>query len=262
MKQKEDIGTLFEKRLKEAKRSPNKGLWERINTTLEEESKRRRRVLWLWSGGIGIALLLIALLVVNPFSFSGSSSETDTNTLKASPSKDEVNTEPTSDINLNATELSSSEDELKAEPNSAIDAHITEVSSSDDNLRTKANSDIPSTEKNYTQGSEVISIENNPVMELSPQKDKVSEVNMTNNKVKKTVTPSPKRQKNQITKTIETDTVEIKTTYHYYNSGNNEQVETTKKEVIDSLMKTNSIDSTLTYKKTINNNFKAIDSLN
>ncbi len=67
MKNKEDIGTLFEKKLQGAQKTPSISLWDRVDETLNKKDKSRKRIFWYWTGG-AITLLLISLLyAVSPF---------------------------------------------------------------------------------------------------------------------------------------------------------------------------------------------------
>ena len=46
MGNKQDIGKLFEKKLGAGGKIPKESLWEKINTTLDEEKRKRRRILF------------------------------------------------------------------------------------------------------------------------------------------------------------------------------------------------------------------------
>lgn len=66
MGQKKDIGKLFENKLNDGKRTPNKNLWDKINTSLEEEMRRKKRFFFYWLVGGGISVILgIFLLFSN-----------------------------------------------------------------------------------------------------------------------------------------------------------------------------------------------------
>ncbi len=68
MGQKKDIGTLFENKLNDGKKTPNNSLWEKINTSLDEEKRRKKRVIYYWLVGGGLSILLgLVLLFGNGF---------------------------------------------------------------------------------------------------------------------------------------------------------------------------------------------------
>lgn len=58
MGQKKDIGTLFKNKLNDAKITPKNSLWDKINTSLDEEKRKRKRILFYWWLGSGISVLL------------------------------------------------------------------------------------------------------------------------------------------------------------------------------------------------------------
>ncbi|MBK5213043.1 MAG: hypothetical protein JJE55_05210 [Flavobacteriaceae bacterium] len=72
MEQKKDIGALFEKGLNDGKKIPNKSLWEKINTTLDEEKRRKKRILYYWFVGAGLSVLLGLFLLLGNGIFSPS----------------------------------------------------------------------------------------------------------------------------------------------------------------------------------------------
>ncbi len=51
MKNKEDIGTLLEKKLHGVQKTPSTILWDRVDATLNKKDEKRKRVFWLWAGG-------------------------------------------------------------------------------------------------------------------------------------------------------------------------------------------------------------------
>jgi hypothetical protein len=63
MRQKKDIGQLFENKLNNGKKTPSKSIWEKINTSLDAEKRRKKRVFYYWLVGSGITILLGLLLV-------------------------------------------------------------------------------------------------------------------------------------------------------------------------------------------------------
>lgn len=66
MGEKKDIGKLFENKLNKGKKAPKNTLWEKINTSLDEEKHRRKRIFYYWiSGGVILTLLGAFLLFGN-----------------------------------------------------------------------------------------------------------------------------------------------------------------------------------------------------
>lgn len=75
MRQKKDIGKLFETRLSEGNKIPKESLWEKINTSLDEEKRKRKRLLIYWWLGGGISVLLGSLLWFGAGNFLNQNSE-------------------------------------------------------------------------------------------------------------------------------------------------------------------------------------------
>lgn len=66
MGEKKDIGKLFENKLNKGKKAPKNTLWEKINTSLDEEKHCRKRIFYYWiSGGVILTLLGAFLLFGN-----------------------------------------------------------------------------------------------------------------------------------------------------------------------------------------------------
>src|SRR5690606_14957765 len=57
MGQKKDIGKLFETKLSAGNKIPKESLWEKINSSLDEEKRKRKRILFYWWLGGGISVL-------------------------------------------------------------------------------------------------------------------------------------------------------------------------------------------------------------
>ena len=77
MEDKKDIGSFFKEKLKEGKKSPDKNLWNKIDTSLDELAKRKKSNLRYWLAGFGIPILLGLFLLFNP-------SKEDVNSLEIS----------------------------------------------------------------------------------------------------------------------------------------------------------------------------------
>lgn len=54
MQDNKDIGSFFEKKLGEGKKSPDKNLWAKINNSLDEIELKKRKTLPYWLMGIGV----------------------------------------------------------------------------------------------------------------------------------------------------------------------------------------------------------------
>lgn len=65
MRQKKDIGKLFENKLNYGKKNPSKALWVKIDTSLEAERRRNRNNFYYWLVGGGITLGLGLILIIN-----------------------------------------------------------------------------------------------------------------------------------------------------------------------------------------------------
>jgi hypothetical protein len=76
MGQKKDIGKLFATRLSEGKQIPKESLWEKINTSLDEEKRKRKRLLIYWWLGGGISVLVGLFLLFGAGNFLNQNSET------------------------------------------------------------------------------------------------------------------------------------------------------------------------------------------
>ncbi|SRX54518.1 hypothetical protein [Aequorivita sp. CIP111184] len=79
MGQKKDIGALFENKLNDGKKIPNKSLWEKINTSLDEEKRRKKRILFYWLIGGGVSVLLGLVLMFGSELFLHSNLQTQEN---------------------------------------------------------------------------------------------------------------------------------------------------------------------------------------
>ena len=215
MKHNEDIGSVVEKKLKAAQKSPTNQLWERIDATLEKESKKRRRFVWFFYGISGIVAVLLLFYGIK---YGG-------NVTRDTVDKSKI----------------ISERDSEGTPEAVNDSSEIITSTSTDNLN-------PNTEET----SEASIDAKIPVDNEKTTKDVTK--NSLNNK-------KPKTSKK--TTNIE-ESYEVKTTYYYYNSELDKQVQTHDKNIIDSLMQvtTNRLDSTVEYKKTIYKNSVEKDSIN
>jgi hypothetical protein len=75
MGNKKDIGKLFETKLSEGKKIPKGSLWEKINTSLDEENRKRKKLFFYWWLGGGISVLLGLYLLFGAGNFLNENSQ-------------------------------------------------------------------------------------------------------------------------------------------------------------------------------------------
>ncbi len=75
MGNKKDIGKLFETKLSAGNKIPKESLWEKINTSLDEEKRKRKRLLIYWWLGGGISVLLGLVLLFGAGNFLNQNSQ-------------------------------------------------------------------------------------------------------------------------------------------------------------------------------------------
>ncbi|MCG2418222.1 hypothetical protein K8089_04240 [Aequorivita sp. F47161] len=115
MAKKNDIGTLFENKLKEGEKAPNNTLWAKINTSLEKKERKRKKLFLYWLTG-GAIVGLIGLWMIFSTSFNATKSKIDSisNTvIKDTLNNIEVENDKTSDLNILNDSLSSKENSAK-----------------------------------------------------------------------------------------------------------------------------------------------------
>ncbi|RFN59808.1 hypothetical protein [Marixanthomonas ophiurae] len=61
MEHKEDIGTLFERKLQNKKVKPKSNLWKKIDVSLTQRAKKQKKTYWSW--GVVTGILIIAGIV-------------------------------------------------------------------------------------------------------------------------------------------------------------------------------------------------------
>lgn len=102
MGQKKDIGTLFETKLSAGNKIPKESLWEKINTSLDEEKRKRKRLLLYWWLGGSISVLLGLFLLFGARNFLNQNSqiplEQDSSELNSFSNSEKENTETTINI--------------------------------------------------------------------------------------------------------------------------------------------------------------------
>lgn len=209
MKDREDIGSLFEKRLNDATKVPKKELWDKINETLEAEEKKKRRFFLFWLTGGGIALLLILFMGIktigNPFDLpneNASERTTTENTLlkNKNASKEDVSTSEAATVS-----------EKPSEENSELQGTKTSEPSEETETIT-----IDASEEKKNQEHVILKGSNKSVSEKKPFKSETSGKKETTFDENYTVTK----------------------TYHYYNSETDQTITTHNKKTIDSILNT------------------------
>ncbi|MEH6765582.1 MAG: hypothetical protein V7655_13850 [Aequorivita antarctica] len=217
MGRKKDIGTLFEKKLNHGKKIPNKSLWDKINTSLDEENRRKKRILfyWLMGGGLFVSLGLFVLLI------NGNFSEHNLDTQQDNTPLTEQSTPPSEEKN-NRSSFGKENNEASFEV------------SKQDSLTIKNNDKTLSKIEATKEISEKNEIENS-------QKSKQS------TKQKVSISKSKKDTSNK--ESID-ETFSVTTKYYYYNSEDGKRIVTTDKNEVDSLIsiKNQSLDSITTKK--------------
>lgn len=70
MKQEKDIGQFFKNKLNKGEKTASESLWEKINTSLNQEQRKRKKILFYWLIGGGSIVLLGLFLLFNNGYFS------------------------------------------------------------------------------------------------------------------------------------------------------------------------------------------------
>ncbi|MCB0465473.1 MAG: hypothetical protein KDC78_07330 [Aequorivita sp.] len=167
MGQKKDIGQLFESKLNDAKKIPNKSLWEKINASLDEEKRRKKRIFLYWVLSGGVSVLLGLLLLFGNVMLFNSSSPLNQNNLPVKeqssiPSKNENNKtpieiskkNPTSHENKGEEKLSRiippEENSKLSETENSIDKNTFTQPATSENNSKKIKPEHKSTDENFT----------------------------------------------------------------------------------------------------------------
>lgn len=65
MRNQKDIGSYFEDKLRDKKKSPNNNLWEKIKTSLDEKERRKRNSLPYLLTGLAVFIFVGLFLIIN-----------------------------------------------------------------------------------------------------------------------------------------------------------------------------------------------------
>jgi hypothetical protein len=209
MAEKKDIGELFENKLSEGVKTPQDSLWGKINTSLNKELRRKKRVILFWTLGTGLSLALIFFIIFNYEAKTLDVNKTDSNSKENTSTilKKESSLENVyPNENLQNDQLNN---QVPSEKNSE---DLKKITFGDSLITAKKNSKVP--EKN-------LSGEDGSKQKMSNEKNSV---------------PSKKN-------TVD-ESFSVTKKYYYYNSKNKNQIITTNKSVIDSL-----VNDTLSIKK-------------
>ena len=202
MEQQKDIGKLIEYRLKDTAEAPAGLEWDRVSDSLDKRDRKKRILLFIWTGVAVSGLAIIASLFYG--GYTSSEKEPIVNN-KMIHSSNQIETKKASTaVQLNETE-----------------ANI-EVT----------NNNIPTPVLDSEQAAQ-----SNPITELKPEQEQIKKKEPSSNE--KHVIPvqngewATNKAQEDITKTFTVDSI---TTYRYYNHDTENELITTDKKSIDSLV--------------------------
>lgn len=217
MKPEEDIGSLIKTKLQAAQRASKEPTWERIQHSLEERRKKRKIAFYFKVGSFMLLLLLGSL-----FMFTYLDIDTNNTTVSPSDIQEKVGDEKSNEVSVNHTdrkETSTNNDANNLKVNTSVDQETqlnTITKEVDGNLK---NIDVSNKIKNQTKT--VTSNENTSHTNSIRQ--------ITNETVLDTIV-----NRNDVPVTQTTQKV-----YYYYNSRNGQEMSSTSKKVIDSIVEIN-----------------------
>lgn len=227
MKSQEDIGSLIKTKLQATEKASNEATWGRIQHSLEERKQKRRFAFYIKLGSAGLLVLIGALFMINYSSHS---------TIKTTVSEEKINIE---NIDTKTTFI-----EEKASYGVAPDVTTDTVSKSNEvkDLQIDTQQETPTTKVVVKTTSE----ENATEIKEKPTKDASKVITIPKKKHPKASSPL-----HTIENTMDMDTIvnrnDVPVTqttqkvYHYYNSKDGQEMKTTNKKEIDSIVKANQI---------------------
>ncbi|WP_299677347.1 hypothetical protein [uncultured Dokdonia sp.] len=237
MKQQEDIGSLIKEKLQMAEKVSNDATWDRIQQSMEERKKKRRFAFYIKLGSAGLIVLIGALVIMN---YSNSIDE-NTSTSKdnmhiehkstnalATEGKELKNVDTPETITTTSSKKSTKErtpEELYQEVSTQSKTTSTEVTPEVKNTSLK-------TEEKFTSAT------------IRNTKKKVAKTNSSVKKDSKTTMIDTVVNRNDVPVTQTTQKI-----HYYYNSKTGQEVSSTDKRVIDSIMKANQVKSDSLNKK-------------
>ena len=227
MKPQEDIGSLIKTKLQSAEKASNEATWERIQHSLEERKKKRRFAFYIKAGLTVLLLIISSLFLFNYMSTSpentivsqeGIHLKTD-NQEAIDIEKDkgaiEVTTHTTTskDNGIKNSDVNNSQDQEI--PKEDV---VTQISN-DLNLKTKS--------EHVKDKTEAITV-------ASKSKENSSQISVSKEASKNSKAFDTIVNRNDVPVTQTTQKV-----YYYYNSKNGQEMSSTDKKVIDSIVKIN-----------------------
>lgn len=248
MKPQEDIGSFIKTKLQSAEKASKEDTWDRIQSSLEKRKKKKRAIFFLkWSSIIAL-LVISGLLIVYSNSATPSiettvNPESETSTLTVPLKSENVSTTLSDKEEINALdpvqkEMSKNNDTQNgySEKDNVMEEN-TMISKTKTN--TVDNSTSNSTETSQKQPTEIVS-----TTPVSSNND----ISIKDNS-SKSLTTNKNTKEQAISNTIDQDTIvnrndvpvthTTKKIYYYYNSKNGQEISSTEKSVIDSIVKAN-----------------------
>ncbi len=231
MKPQEDIGSFIKTKLQSTEKTSKEDTWDRIQSSLEKR-KKKKRIAFYFKWGIGITFLLIAGLFIlidsNDITNTEQVVQSQTNNISTSSST------KTKDINI-PTDTSMQSVSYKEDSNNQDIQTENGSTSKKGNLDPKEANSTEKTSKSIT---------------ISTTKKTSTDQEVISSKInvqKKNVTAptSSKKINNDIIKDsiINRNDVPVthttKKVYYYYNSKDGQEMSSTNKAVIDSIIKAN-----------------------
>ena len=227
MKPQEDIGSLIKTKLQSVEKASNEPTWERIQHSLEERKKKRRFAFYIKTG---LAVLLLIISTLFMFNYVNTSTE---NTIT---SQEEIL------VKTDNQDLVIKKDKEATEV--AIPTTTTSKNNTTENLDVSSNQNQEkATEKTTTQNSENLDLKTK--MEHREDKKEVITVASKSKENSSQISVSKEASKNSIaldTIVNRNDVPVTQTTqkvYYYYNSKDGQEMSSTNKKVIDSIVKMN-----------------------
>lgn len=260
MKPQEDIGSFIKTKLQSTEKPSNEETWDRIQSSLKERKKKKRFVFFLkW--GSGIALFLI----VGLFALNNSNDTSNTKPVTSSQT-DEINTATSSKIKDTETNTIDTNSDTDANTLSSLKEEGVTTTSQDiptkNDMISQEGTSKPKTEALTSNTKELGTQETTPksttvstiketsikdasVKDTSIDKEATSNIPVVQTEKIATDNSSKKTPKNNaaIDTIVNRNDVPVthtsKKIYYYYNSKNGQEMSSTDKRVIDSIMKAN-----------------------
>jgi len=234
MKSQEDIGSLIKTKLQATEKVSNEATWERIQHSLEERKQKRRFAFYIKLGSAGLLVLIGVLFMIN---------YNDHPTVNTTVSKEKTTIENTDTRAVSTEEKASHE----VAPDVTTD---TDSKNNEENL--VQDLQINKKQETPTSKSVVKSTTTQKESNIKEQPSKGKTKNASNvvvipkEKNPKTTSPLHTATKTKVTDTIvnRNDVPVTQTTqkvYYYYNSKDGQEMKTTNKKEIDSIVKANQI---------------------